>query len=46
MNRLTIKFRIEPDGEWQAATGRDAWALTELHRAGERGVTPIDVPGP
>ncbi len=26
--------------------GRDAWALQMLIRAGERGVTPIEVPGP
>lgn len=26
--------------------GRDAWALTELILAGERGCTPIDHPGP
>ncbi|KQZ92265.1 hypothetical protein ASD64_19385 [Mesorhizobium sp. Root157] len=44
--RLTISFRVEPDGAWQTATGRDAWALVELHRVGPRGVTPIDVPGP
>lgn len=44
--RLTISFRVEPDGVWQTAKGRDAWALMELDRAGRRGVTPIDVPGP
>lgn len=26
--------------------GRNAWALRELHRAGERGVTPMDNPAP
>lgn len=26
--------------------GRDAWALRALIGAGERGVTPIDTPGP
>jgi hypothetical protein len=26
--------------------GRDAWALTELVRAGDLGCTPIDTPGP
>jgi hypothetical protein len=26
--------------------GRDAWALTELIRAGDQGCTPIDTPGP
>lgn len=44
--RLTISFRVEPNGVWQMVTGRNAWALVELHRAGPRGVTPIDVPGP
>jgi hypothetical protein len=27
-------------------TGRDAWALCELVKAGARGCTPIDHPGP
>lgn len=27
-------------------TGRDAWALSELIRAGKKGCTPIDNPGP
>ena len=27
-------------------TGRDAWALAELVRAGKKGVTPLDAPGP
>lgn len=44
--RLEIRFRIEPDAPWCKATGRNAWALTELHRAGARGVTPINNPGP
>ena len=26
--------------------GRDAWALSELIRAGKKGCTPIDTPGP
>jgi hypothetical protein len=29
-----------------ALKGRDAWALTELIRAGDLGCTPIDTPGP
>jgi hypothetical protein len=44
--RLSISFRLEPDRTWQVATGRDAWALIELHRAGKHGVTPVDTPGP
>ncbi len=27
-------------------SGRDAWALQELIKAGEAGVTPLDAPGP
>ncbi len=27
-------------------TGRDAWALMALYREGEKGVTPLDTPGP
>ena len=45
-DRLTIKARILPDGLTFAVFGRDAWALSELHGAGQRGCTPIDNPGP
>jgi hypothetical protein len=41
-----VFFRIGPDALPLRAKGRDAWALLELHRAGKRGVTPIDTPGP
>jgi hypothetical protein len=34
------------DGPVVELVGRDAWALRMLIRAGERGVTPIEVPGP
>jgi len=44
--RLEVQFRVEPDGVWQKAKGRDAWALISLVAAGKRGVTPIDTPGP
>lgn len=44
--RLTVSFCVEPERVWRNATGRTAWALKELHRAGKRGVTPIDTPGP
>ena len=43
---LSVTFFVEPDGHPQTVTGRDAWALNELVRAGESGVTPIDNPGP
>lgn len=44
--KFSLVFRIEPDGVQHRVKGRDAWALLELHRAGARGVTPIDTPGP
>jgi hypothetical protein len=44
--RLTIAFRVLPDGRMLEATGRDAWALSQLQSAGARGVTPIDTPAP
>ncbi len=43
---LQLTVEIVPDGRNLAVTGRDAWALRELHRAGAKGVTPIDTPGP
>ncbi|MBX4898596.1 winged helix domain-containing protein [Rhizobium bangladeshense] len=44
--RLTIAARILPDGAPIKVVGRDAWALQNLVRAGPRGCTPIDHPGP
>ena len=44
--RLVVTARITPDGSPFKATGRDAWALIELHKAGAKGCTPIDNPGP
>lgn len=44
MTKLTIT--IESDGRTLTTIGRDAWALMELHRAGDKGCTPIDNPGP
>jgi hypothetical protein len=44
--RLEVTARILPDGETFTATGRDAWALLELLKAGAKGCTPIDHPGP
>lgn len=44
--KLSVVFRIEPDGPLHRIRGRDAWALLELLRAGQRGVTPLDTPGP
>ena len=39
-----IRFRL--DGRELTAHGRDAWALSELVRAGLEGCTPITHPGP
>lgn len=41
-----IVARIEPNGATIKAIGREAWALKQLVRAGTRGCTPIDHPGP
>ena len=43
---LTINARTLPDGLPFTVRGRDAWALSELVKAGPRGCTPIENPGP
>ncbi len=44
---LAVKARIGGfDGPVVTVCGREAWALTVLIAAGERGCTPIDTPGP
>jgi hypothetical protein len=43
--KLSVTFRVVPDGSWQTANGRDAWALLQLIDKPE-GVTLIDTPGP
>jgi hypothetical protein len=45
-DKLRLIAKIEPDGGTHEVIGRDAWALQNLLRAGERGCTPIDTPGP
>jgi hypothetical protein len=42
----TIIARILPDGSPFTVTGRDAWALAELLKSGQKGCTPIENPGP
>lgn len=42
---LSLTFQDDAGRRW-TFTGRDGWALRELIRAGERGVTPLDTPGP
>lgn len=44
MAKLSIIATV--DGKSFTLKGRVAWALIELHRAGIRGVTPFDAPGP
>lgn len=44
-NRLSICVRID-DGPSVIVTGRDAWALLELKKAGERGASSFDRPAP
>jgi len=48
MTRYTATFCVESEnGKHQLSlTGRDAWALSELIKAGSKGCTPIDNPGP
>jgi hypothetical protein len=43
---LVVAARITPDGPVLRVTGRAAWALLELLKAGLKGCTPIDCPAP
>jgi hypothetical protein len=42
----SITVKVGPNGAVKRFSGRFAWALAELIRAGARGVTPIDQPAP
>ena len=46
MSKLVVTAYVLPDGPVFTVTGRDAWALLELYRAGPQGCTPIDCPAP
>ena len=48
MNRLSVHAEIHDGTETRAIVihGRDAWALCELVKAGAKGCTPIEQPGP
>lgn len=46
MVRLTVTAQLIPDGRPFTVSGRNAWALLELVKAGPKGCTPIDNPGP
>ncbi len=45
-NSLIITARILPDGSTFTVKGRDAWALDELLKTGQKGCTPINNPAP
>lgn len=42
--RFTIVACVQPDGSPFTVSGRDAWALNELIKAGPKGCTPVDNP--
>lgn len=42
----SLTVRIEPDGATIHLIGREAWALDQLIRAGKRGCTALQNPGP
>jgi hypothetical protein len=46
MSSLTFLARILPNGPCIKVYGRNAWALQQLHAAGELGCTAIDNPAP
>ena len=46
MQKHTIIARLKQDGQTFIVTGRSAWALLELVKAGPKGCTAIDNPGP
>ena len=46
MTSFTLTARLFPDGAPFTVTGRTAWALDALVKAGPKGCTPIDTPGP
>ncbi|ARJ65054.1 hypothetical protein WV31_04940 [Magnetospirillum sp. ME-1] len=42
----TVVFETISDHASARLTGRDLWAFDHLHKAGSKGCTPIDTPGP
>lgn len=44
--KFEIAVRTLPDGLTFKVKGRDGWALAQLVKAGDKGCTPIDNPGP
>ncbi len=45
-NKPAIEMTIRFEGRDVVLPGREAWAMENLLRQGEKGCTPIDVPGP
>lgn len=43
---IEVAFQLEPSRAVIVVTGRDAWALVKLAKAGAKGCTPICTPGP
>lgn len=43
---LQITFRLNGEGPFLTAKGRDAWCLMALIAAGPKGCTPIERPAP
>lgn len=44
--RLTVEVDASPTPQVRTFAGRDAWTLSRLLAAGERGVTPLENPAP
>lgn len=45
-SKQLIRFRLAGDEKICVATGRNAWALDALIKAGKAGITPINNPAP
>ena len=45
-NRPAVEMIVRLGDQAIVLPGREAWAMENLLRQGERGCTPIDVPGP
>jgi hypothetical protein len=47
-NALCVRYRVsdDPHRREREVTGRFAWALLQLHRAGEAGITSLENPAP
>jgi len=46
MSGRRLLIQMDNDDEVLAVKGCDAWALSELMSAGDKGCTPIETPGP